>query len=282
MTPIISSVCLHRTFPHQSFFGSILSDDARPVVFSTLAFNQPIQWRGQNYAFDAAAIRTELYDQVRAAAATAGFILHDDWSNFWQRSEVVNALFDVPAIYKGMKDRDELKATCTACFDHILSDAAEEWSFKEACLEQPKYPPTARFTRSHKEVYEFTGKDLGWPAHAVAQPYEGNLLHFLRTTAYVADEDAKYTQGRLSCVVTISGGAKSVLLKFFHDDWLSDEVTLALSTARSNDLVRMRLRDRGTTQGSNLEGLFDDAVKWNEPIGLRSFQEELGDTSRFG
>ena len=108
--------------------------------------------------------------------------------------------------------------------------------------------------------------------------FEDNHLALHKNTFHVLDGEAEFAVGRLSLVVAISGGAKSILLKFVEKALQSSEVKHAFSAAAAPFCKKLGKQCWYSAQGSNLEGLITHAKKSNDPIGLRTIHEELGHT----
>jgi hypothetical protein len=190
----------------------------------------------------------------------------------------LNVFFDLRAIYKDLNDEHDIRTMCKTQFTKICSDDTLDDTFEQTCVKQAAFPPLACFPRLYEATFTFLGSTYAWPAHAVAMPFEDNHLFLMRNTFRLRDSDAKYASGRLSLPIMISGGAKSIVLAAAHDVLVNDKVKAALSGAREPAIHKLKDLKQVTTQGSNIEGLYADAKKLNDPCGLRSFHDEVGDT----
>ena len=105
-------------------------------------------------------------------------------------------------------------------------------------------------------------------------PFEDNHLGLLRTSFKTYDGNAPFSLGRLTLLVAISGGRKSVLMKFAENVFKSEKVKKAFGCTVQACFKRLSTYDFCSAAGANLEGLLEHAKKENEPAGLPSIQKE--------
>jgi hypothetical protein len=224
------------------------------------------------------AVRAKWFDAVTTAAAEAGEDLLPDWSNFFKCSAATNALFDLRAIFQEANSIDEIKASATRIYDRLLSAEAESWTLEDACKMHGVLPPKCLWARPLSEVWEFLGQCYSLAPHAVAQCFEDNHMALVRKCFRTVDGEATYPFGRMSLLVAISGGAKSVLMRSVESVLKSDEVSQSFGHAKGAWCKSLAKYEWYSSQGANLEGIIKHAKQSNDPIGLRSIHEEVSQT----
>ena len=232
---------------------------------------------------DAMVIRAELKANVEAAALANTEPLQPNWSNIFECPHALDVLFHTDATFAGLEKKEDIEAKCDGFFDRILSDEAASWTLEVACAEHGKYPANACYPRVLTDMFEFFGKTLGLSTHAAALSFEENHLFLLRNTFRVKDEEALYGMGSLALLIAITGGGKSIVLEMAEKVLVDPKVKEALKTAKNPAVRKMSDMDLVTSCRFNLEGLLEEAKKRNEPAGIRSIHEEIGDSmSKFG
>ena len=172
----------------------------------------------------------------------------------------------------------DIAASANSVYDRILDAESEEWTLETACGMHQQFASCRMWPRHLASAWDFLGDSLSMSPHSCSLVFEDNHLALLKNTFHVLDGEAEFGVARLSLIVAISGGAKSILLGFVEGVLKSQEVTQAFSLAEDASIKNLGKFTWYSSQGSNLEGLIAHAKKANDPIGLRTIHEEVGHT----